>query len=115
VGYPSATAALVSYHSLFRGYSLVLYGPAFELAIRPVGRVAHGDPATESTDAVAREANYPVIEVDLIARNNYYVKQKKEFQERMTDPSFYSTKEAGQGVWGQSCWIGAGWCATHVN
>jgi DNA adenine methylase len=66
-------------------------------------------------DAVAKEADYPVIEVDLIARNNYYVSHRKEFQEQMTDPNFYNAKEAGQWVWGQSCWIGAGWCGTRVK
>jgi DNA adenine methylase len=61
--------------------------------------------------AVASYADNPVNEADLTARH-YWLTSRVEFRERMkTDPDYYDPKIAGWWVWGQSCWIGSGWCA----
>lgn len=62
-------------------------------------------------DEVARWADWPVNEADLLARHHWLVDQVG-FREKMrTDPHFYDAKIAGWWVWGQSAWIGQGWCA----
>ena len=61
-------------------------------------------------DAVAFHADWPVNEADLSARHQWLVNQG-EFRERMkTDPDYFDPKIAGWWVWGQSAWIGGGWC-----
>lgn len=60
-------------------------------------------------------ADYPVIEIDLIARNNWLVDQRPTFREKMVDPSFYDPKIAGWWVWGLSQWIGGGFCDKKVG
>jgi DNA adenine methylase len=64
-------------------------------------------------DAVAYWADYPVTEVDLIARNSWLINQT-EFRQRMTDaPDYFDCKIAGWWVWGLSAWIGSGWCKNN--
>ena len=63
-------------------------------------------------DAVAAYADWPVSELDLHARGDwlFYRDGVTEFIERLrSDPCFYDVKSAGWWVWGQCCWIGAGW------
>src|SRR5690606_10237039 len=61
-------------------------------------------------EAVARYADWPVIEADQHARHQWLVDQA-EFRERMnTDPDYYDPKVAGWWVWGLSVHIGDGWC-----
>jgi hypothetical protein len=65
-------------------------------------------------DAVAYYADWPVNEADQHARHLWLVSQE-EFRERMkTEPEFYDAKIAGWWVWGQSIWIGSGWCARQL-
>lgn len=55
-------------------------------------------------------ADWPVNEADLQARHTWLINQV-DFRERMkSDPDFYDAKVAGWWVWGQSAWIGQGWC-----
>ena len=62
-------------------------------------------------EALAHHAHWPVNEADLHARHLWLVRQI-EFRERMkTDPDYYDVKIAGWWVWGQSIWIGSGWCS----
>ncbi len=62
-------------------------------------------------DAVAEYADNPVNETDQHARHLWLI-QQTDFSEKMkTDPEFYDVKIAGWWVWGQSIWIGSGWCA----
>ncbi len=62
-------------------------------------------------EAVAEYADNPVNEADQHARHTWLI-QQADWAERMkTDPDFYDVKIAGWWVWGQSIWIGAGWCA----
>ena len=64
-------------------------------------------------EAVARHAEWPVTEADLHARHNWLLHSApaRAWRERMSaDPDCWDAKVAGWWVWGQSCWIGAGWC-----
>jgi hypothetical protein len=70
---------------------------------------------SKDPDAVARYADWPVNEADLTARHQWLVNQG-EFRERMkTDPDYFDPKIAGWWVWGQSAWIGSGWCEVCEN
>ena len=62
-------------------------------------------------DAVAYWADWPTNHHDLTARHRWLLAQGPELRERMTaDPDDYDCKIAGWWVWGQSSWIGHGWC-----
>jgi DNA adenine methylase len=64
-------------------------------------------------DGVATWADYPVSEIDLLARHRWLVKSAPaaDFRARMAaDPDYYDAKMAGWWVWGACAWIGAGWC-----
>jgi site-specific DNA-adenine methylase len=64
-------------------------------------------------DAVAEAASWPVCEADIHARHLALVKWRSERQleHLMADPDFYDAKMAGWWAWGQSAWIGSGWCS----
>lgn len=65
----------------------------------------------DAPEEVARYADYPVSEVDLVARHRWLL-GRNEFRERMkSDPDHFDPKVAGWWVWGQCAWIGQGWCA----
>jgi hypothetical protein len=73
-------------------------------------RAVQADP-----EAVAHYADWPVNEADLHARHLWLV-QQDDFRERMMlDPDFYDAKIAGWWVWGQSAWIGGGWCKVDYS
>ena len=60
---------------------------------------------------VAAWANWPVSEVDLLARHRWLVSTGAERLEALrTDPDYYDVKVAGWWVWGLCSWIGSGWC-----
>lgn len=66
-------------------------------------------------EAVAHHADWPVNELDMIARNRW-LQQQADFIERMkTDPDFYDVKIAGWWVWGKCAWIAEGWCKIDVE
>ncbi len=61
-------------------------------------------------EAVAAYADWPCNEADLHARHTWLI-GREWFRERMkAEPDFYDVKIAGWWVWGQSLWIGSGWC-----
>ena len=64
-------------------------------------------------DAVAEAASWPVCEADLHARHLALVRWRAERQleHLMGDPTWCDPVMAGWWVWGQSCWIGSGWCS----
>ena len=64
-------------------------------------------------EAVAEFAAWPVFEADLHARHQALIRWRHEGQlERlMGDPDWYDARIAGWWLWGQSCWIGSGWCS----
>lgn len=62
-------------------------------------------------DEVAYWANWPINEADLHARHIYLVQQRAGLAERiMGNPDYYDARIAGWWVWGQSIWLGSGWC-----
>jgi len=64
---------------------------------------------------VARHADWPVNEIDLLARHRWLDAQA-EFRERMgSDPDYYDVRVAGWWVWGQCSWIGDGWCMQRAD
>jgi DNA adenine methylase len=66
-------------------------------------------------EAVAEAASWPVSELDMHARHRWLVERMDEaFVERLReDPLWCDPDIAGWWVWGQSIWIGSGWCATN--
>ena len=63
-------------------------------------------------EEVAEHADWPVNEVDLIARHSWLVGQRERITARLEgDPDWYDAKAAGWWVWGINCWIGSGWCS----
>lgn len=64
-------------------------------------------------DAVADAASWPVCEADLMARHLALLAWRAagNAERLMADPDFFDAKMAGWWMWGQSCWIGSGWCS----
>jgi len=61
-------------------------------------------------DAVAEAASWPVAEADLHARHIALLRWK-ELDHLMGDDEFCDPRMAGYWLWGQSSWIGGGWCS----
>ena len=56
-------------------------------------------------------ADWPTNHHDLTARHRWLLAQGPELRERMVnDPDDFDPKIAGYWCWGQSSWIGHGWC-----
>lgn len=74
-----------------------------------------------SPDAMAAAASWPVSEADLMARHLRLVQWRNErnLELLMADPEWHDPVMGGWWAWGQSCWIGSGWCrgngAWHVG
>ena len=65
-------------------------------------------------DAVAYHADWPTNHHDLTARHRWLLAQGPELRQRMVaDPHDFDPKIAGYWCWGQSSWIGHGWCDNH--
>jgi DNA adenine methylase len=66
-----------------------------------------------SPDAMADAVSWPVSEADLHARHLALVKWRndRQLEHLMGDPTFHDPVMAGWWAWGQSCWIGSGWCS----
>jgi hypothetical protein len=66
-----------------------------------------------SPDAMADAASWPVCEADLHARHIALLRWRAEHQleHLMGDPAWHDPVMAGWWAWGQSCWIGSGWCS----
>lgn len=64
---------------------------------------------------VAEHAAWPMSEVDLIARQNWLVRNRNILEKMKTDPEFYHTKAAGWWVWGTNIWIGGGFCEKEIG
>ena len=63
-------------------------------------------------DAVAHAADWPVNEVDLMARHSWLVRQRADLTEKLyADPAYFDARIAGWWVWGACNWIGSGWCS----
>ncbi len=66
-----------------------------------------------SPDATADAASWPVSEADLHARHIALVRwrEERQLEHLMGDPDWHDPKMGGWWMWGQSCWIGSGWCS----
>ena len=65
-----------------------------------------------SPDATAEAASWPVSELDLMARHLALVGRKDDVTGRLrADPAWHDPVLAGWWMWGQSSWIGSGWCS----
>lgn len=64
-------------------------------------------------EAMAEAASWPVSEADLHARHLALLRWREERQVEhlMADPAWHDPKMGGWWAWGQSCWIGSGWCS----
>jgi len=63
-------------------------------------------------DETARHSDWIVSETDLEARHYWLVTEGREkLKTLLADPHGYDPEIAGWWLWGQCCWIGAGWCA----
>lgn len=65
-------------------------------------------------DAVAKWADWPVLEADLHARHKLLMRSEyaADWRAKMAaDPDHFDAKVAGWWCWGLCCWIGSGWCA----
>ena len=63
-------------------------------------------------DAVAHAADWPVNEIDLMARHSWLVRHRQPIPEQLcADPTWYDARSAGWWVWGACNWIGSGWCS----
>ena len=73
-------------------------------------RAVRADPG-----AVARWADWPVTEADLLARHRWLL-ARDGFRDRMrSDPDHFDAKIAGWWVWGICAWIGSGWCVRDAE
>lgn len=66
-----------------------------------------------SPDAMADAASWPVSEADLHARHLALVawREARNLERLMADPHWHDPVMAGWWAWGQSSWIGSGWCS----
>jgi hypothetical protein len=70
----------------------------------------------QARTAHARHADWPVNEADLVARQNWLVRERESLTARlMADPEWCDPKAAGWWVWGISCWIGGGFGEREVG
>jgi len=70
-------------------------------------RAAKYAPAEE----MAELCDWPINETDLYARHVWLKQQSPKLKEGLeADPHWYDPQIAAYWVWGQSCWIGQGWC-----
>ena len=62
-------------------------------------------------EGTAKWADWPVNEVDLLARHRWLVSSGAERLEALrADPASFDARVAGYWVWGLCAWIGSGWC-----
>ena len=60
-------------------------------------------------EEVARHADNPVTELDLLARHDWLIGQRERITDGLRrDPEFFDSKAAGWWCWGCNSWIGSG-------
>lgn len=65
-----------------------------------------------AADEVAKHADWPVNETDLLARHAWLVTEgRSRIAALEADPEHCDAKVAGWWAWGIACWIGSGWCS----
>jgi site-specific DNA-adenine methylase len=69
----------------------------------------------QDPDQVAHWADWPVIDIELSARE-YWIMQQEEFKKKMLfDPEYFDAKIAGWWVWGVSAVVGGNFCKPHES
>jgi hypothetical protein len=64
----------------------------------------------------AKHADWPMSEVDLLARHRWLLNNAPALLERLkTDPEYYDVKIAGWWIWGLNAWFGSGWCDSRPD
>ena len=115
--WPRLGAGVANYVEPFAGSLAILLGRPGEPGIETVndldGFLANFWRALAAApDDVARHADQPVNEVDLVARHVWLLPRRAALTERLqADPTYYDAQVAGWWVWGLCCWIGGGWCS----
>jgi site-specific DNA-adenine methylase len=66
-----------------------------------------------SPDATAEAASWPVTEADIMSRHLALLRWRSErnLELLMADPEWHDPKMGGWWMYGQSGWIGSGWCS----
>ena len=66
-----------------------------------------------SPEATADAASWPVCEADMHARHLAILRwrEERQLEHLMADPHWHDPVMAGWWMWGQSLWIGSGWCS----
>ena len=66
-----------------------------------------------SPDATAEAASWPVTEADIMSRHLALLRWRSErnLELLMADPKWHDPKMGGWWMYGQSGWIGSGWCS----
>ena len=66
-----------------------------------------------SPEATADAASWPVCEADKHARHLALLRwrEERQLEHLMADPRWHDPVMAGWWMWGQSLWIGSGWCS----
>lgn len=108
---------MANYVEPFFGSGAVLLGrphaPNIETVNDKDGFVANAWRSLRLSPAeTARWADNPVNENDLHARHVWLLGVRDALSARLEgDPEYHNPKIAGWWIWGQSCWIGSGWCS----
>ena len=67
-------------------------------------------------EATAEWADWPTIHQDLTAWHRWLLGWGAENSHKVSeDPEYYDCKVAGRWCWGQSSWIGHGWCDSALH
>jgi len=67
---------------------------------------------TYAPDLTAAWASFPIAEHELMARHFWLLRWHREHADRIpASPEWYDARAAGYWLYGQSAWIGSGWCS----
>lgn len=71
---------------------------------------------TSAPDEVAHHADWPVTELDLVARQNWLHGARESITAALkADPLWHDARAAGWWVWGAGAWIGGGYCERELG
>ncbi len=68
-----------------------------------------------NAEEVAKHCDWPVNETDLIARQNWLVRQTEFRQRMLREPFYFDPQIAGWWCWGLCNWVGGGFCVKEVE
>jgi len=106
-----------NYVEPFAGSLAVLLNAPYQLKVSTVNDLDHyvanfWRAVTMDPAGVAKHADWPVNECDILARHYWLVtKGRAALEAGMADPHWFDAQIAGWWVWGQCCKIAGGWCS----